>query len=481
MLSWLRSLFSGKAGPKPQGGGRGGGRVKGTYDAAAVTDENARHWRHTDALSARRANSPAVRKILRERSRYETDNNSYAQGILQTIANNLVGSGPTLQVTWGSDEANRQIEGHWKLWSTAIRLADKLRVLAKSKKRDGEGVGLLITNPAVPGPVQLDLHLAEAEQMTTPFLSPIDPLSVDGITFDDSGNPVTYHFLRYHPGDWAMAAHETRQVERRYVVHWFRCDRPGQVRGIPEFTPCLGLFQALRRFTLATITAAETAASFAAVLETTDGASRTDDGGADEDFDAYDIERGMMMRLPPGAKMNQFKGEHPGTTYEMFVWCLLREICRCLGVPLNVALGDSSKSNFSSARLDHLVYWEGVDVEREDMAREVLEPVFAEWYREARLAGLLPEGTPADASALPHRWEWPSRPVIDPKTEAESDEIRLRSGTATHAEIAGAQGRDWRERIRQRVMEEVYEAHVRDALGAPPKQAATEGVPTNAA
>jgi len=52
------------------------------------------------------------------------------------------------------------------------------------------------------------------------------------------------------------------------VVHWFRSDRPGQHRGIPEITPALPLFAQLRRYTLAVIAAAETAADFAAVLFT---------------------------------------------------------------------------------------------------------------------------------------------------------------------------------------------------------------------
>ena len=37
-------------------------------------------------------------------------------------------------------------------------------------------------------------------------------------------------------------------------------DRPGQARGIPDITPALPLFAQLRRFTLAVLAAAETAA-----------------------------------------------------------------------------------------------------------------------------------------------------------------------------------------------------------------------------
>ena len=52
------------------------------------------------------------------------------------------------------------------------------------------------------------------------------------------------------------------------VIHWFRADRPGQARGIPDIMPALPLFAQLRRFTLAVIAAAETAADFAGMLYT---------------------------------------------------------------------------------------------------------------------------------------------------------------------------------------------------------------------
>lgn len=465
MLNWLKSLF-GRQSAKP---GESHGRVRATYDAASIHDENAKHWRYVDALSARRANSLAVRKVIRERARYEVDNNSYAEGIIDTLANNLVGSGRRLSVSLGDEIVNQVVVDRWEEWSNAVALSDKLRTMCRAKKVDGEGFGLLISNPNINSPVQLDIHLLECDQVTTPFLDMRDPLSVDGIQFDGYGNVESYRVLRHHPGDWYGGPFDARPVSPRSMLHWFKKRRPGQVRGVSEITPSLGLFAQLRRFTLATLTAAETAAMFAAVLEsdaTMGPPAKADD--VDDTFDALEIERGVMPQLPPGMRMNQFESKHPSTTYEMFEWCLIRQICRCLHIPLTIALGDSSKSNFSSARLDHLVYWAAVAVEREDCEREVLEPVFREWYAEARLIpDFLPRGLPA---RIPHSWNWSARPVIDPKTEAEANEINLRSGAATQADIAGGEGRDWRARIRQRVQEEMFEDELRAEMGARPRR-----------
>ena len=71
--------------------------LRGRYDAATTTDENRRHWASADGLSADVANSPQIRRTLRNRSRYEVANNSYARGIVLTLANDLVGTGPRLR------------------------------------------------------------------------------------------------------------------------------------------------------------------------------------------------------------------------------------------------------------------------------------------------------------------------------------------------------------------------------------------------
>jgi len=66
--------------------------VRARYDAAQTTAENARHWAMADSLSADGAASADARRKLRERSRYEVANNSYAKGIVLTLANDCIGT-----------------------------------------------------------------------------------------------------------------------------------------------------------------------------------------------------------------------------------------------------------------------------------------------------------------------------------------------------------------------------------------------------
>jgi hypothetical protein len=261
MLNWLRRLTGRKA---AAGTAR---RVRARYDAALTTDENRRHWANADALSADASNSPEVRRTLRNRARYEVANNSYAKGIILTLANDSIGTGPRLQMLTTDVDVNRVLEREFGKWAQAINLAEKLRTMRVARATDGEAFALLTSNEKLGTPVTLDLRLVEAEQVTTPNLQFGKPGAVDGMEFDSFGNPALFHILRYHPGDTVFEA-TCDALPASAVIHYFRCDRPGQHRGVPDITPALPLFAQLRRFTLAVIAAAETAADFAGILYT---------------------------------------------------------------------------------------------------------------------------------------------------------------------------------------------------------------------
>jgi lambda family phage portal protein len=422
-------------------------RPRARYDAAQTNDENKRHWAAADALSARAANDPGSRARLRNRARYERANNGYCQGLTLTLANDVVGTGPTLQVLTDSDDANDQVETRFAEWAEEIGLADDLHTMKQAKAVDGESVAIFHSNPHLEGP-QLDLDLIEAEQLAHPYGVPISLKMVDGIELDDARQPVRYHVLREHPGDNFLNPLKWDVYPARQVVHWFRRDRPRQYRGVPEITASLPLFAQLRRYTLAVLTAAEIAADFSLLLETDSPASATP---PPTPFESMDIDRGMMTTLPAGVNAKQLDAKQPTSTYEAFKREILKEIGRCVNAPFNVISGDSSLYNYSSARLDHLLYRGSILVEREHCRRNVLERIFAAWYAEARLIpGYLPANLP---DILPHKWRWPGFSTIDPLKEALADTERLSNGTDTLAGLLAEENRDWEEEIDQRARE----------------------------
>jgi lambda family phage portal protein len=417
------------------------------FDSAQTTAENRNHWANADLLSADAAASPSIRQALRSRARYEVANNSYARGIVLTLANDTIGTGPRLQMATGIETSDRLIEQEFGAWMDEVRLPELLRTMRMARAQDGEAFALFSTNRQLRHPVKLSITLVEADQITTPDLSYLKEDAVDGIIFDWQGNPVTYHMLRVHPGS-SMGYSPTsyRQIQARYMIHWFRVDRPGQSRGLPDILPALPLFAQLRRYTLAVIGAAETAADIAVIMHTNAPAG----GEAAEVTPMNEIEfqQRMGVFVPEGWQPSQLKAEQPATTYEMFKHEILNEIARCLNMPYNVAAGNSSSYNYASGRLDHQTYYKSIAVDQRHCEAVVLDRILAAWLEEASLLyGFETIGAPL------HQWFWDGHEHVDPQKEANAQATRLVSNTTTLAAEYAKQGLDWEEQLRQRARE----------------------------
>lgn len=412
------------------------------YDSARTTAENRRHWANADGRSAKSANDAETRRLLRTRARYEAaENNSWAWGMVHTLANDTIGTGPRLQLLTEDPDLNRRVERAFKAWCDAVGLAEKLTVMRQARAIDGEAFAKLITNRRLPTAVQLDLNLIEADQVATPDLDPVATNAVDGIVFDEFTNPVEYHVLDSHPGDTYHLGLEYDRIDARFMLHWFRRIRPGQVRGIPDITPALDLFAELRRYRKAVLAAAETAADFAAVLYS-DAPPDTDGDDGSLAGETFEIERRVMTTLPAGWKMGQFKAEQPTTTYVEFVKALLNEIARCLNMPLNVALGNSSGYNYASGRLDHQVYFKSIRVDQAHAGRVLLDRIFMAWLENAWIVTDLLPAEPRGLEEWPHLWLWDEAEHVDPTKEATAQETRLRNLMTSFSEECQRQGVD---------------------------------------
>jgi len=295
--------------------------------------------------------------------------------------------------------------------------------------------------------------LVEADRVTSPVTTINRPDVVDGIELDEHGNPIAYHIVDEQPCPLGIGSGtvSSQRVEADSMLHWFRIDRPGQHRGVPEITPALPLFAQLRRYTLAVLGAAETAADFAAVLYT--DAPAGGEAVELEPMDVVELEKRMATTLPDGWRLGQIKAEHPNTAYWEFKREILGEIGRCLLVPVNVLIGDSSKHNYASGRLDHQTYFKQLRIEQADLGQRILDPIFAAWMEEARLAipvfaTIVTDGPQWEASSG-HGWFWDGQEHVDPTKEANAQATKLASLTTTLADEYARQGKDWEAALRQ--------------------------------
>lgn len=429
---------------------RPAGRALASYDVAVNTPNNERHWANADGLDADTSTNAFVRKKIRDRARYEIRNNTYARGIVDTLANDIVGTGPRLQMQTPNETLNRRIEDEFAAWVRDVRLGDKILLARKAQAESGEVFLIQKTNKRNSTPVKLDFEVVEADRVADPnqlTIGTADPRYFDGITVDEDGNPISYDVLKNHPGATRFGFNdfEFDRIAAKFVLHLFKPSRPGQVRGVSEIAAALPLFAYLRRYTLAVIAAAETAANNSYTIQSQHPALNEEDIAASgEPFDLIDIERNMATVMPAGWTLEQMKAEQPTTTYPDFKREILNEIARVLNMPFNVAAGNSAGYNYASGRLDHQTYFRTVGIEQTMLVRSAMDPIFAAWLDEARrVMPVIPDGQ------FRHSWFFDGFEHVDPSKEAQAQGLKLANLTTTLAHEYARKGLDWKEQIQQ--------------------------------
>lgn len=428
--------------------GRG---IKARFDSQFTTDENRRHWQLADSMSVDAAASWQVRRTLRMRSRYEYHNNGYYMNLVGNIGNYEIGIGPRLQMLTKNPALNQAVEDLFRTWAKEIKLGTTLKTMREARCYNGESFAILRTNPGLEHPIKLDVFEVEADQVSSPLFG-MYPANYpdqffDGVVLDPWGRPQTYHILRQHPGAFGafvIMGYEFDPYPARYVLHDYKRVRPGQQRGIPETLPVLPLFAQLRRYRLAVLGAAETAADYAAVLQSE--AAATDESGSTVPFDTVELEPRMATVLPGGWKLSQLHAEQPTANFDMFCDSILSEIACNQHVPLFFLTLDARKANMSSAYVVTQPFAKSVTANRE-VYNGFLDRILKEFIAEAmRIEGVLPEDRPEDLNQFTHTWRWPLIGThADPAKTASAQSIRLESGTSSIPHEAAEAGLDWEE------------------------------------
>lgn len=439
--------------------------IRASYDASKTSPENERHWSNATDKPAAWENTPDVRRKLRMRARYEADNNCYACGMVSTLSTDTVGYiAPKLQVLTADAEFNSFIERKWEEWSThhLVNLPSKLRIMDEGKRIEGENFLCLVNDEEIRQETEISLGVLNigSSRVTDPYWGHgtiKDGLyNDDGIMIDPSTGRVKYYtvvpaYQELLYGSSALFESNPLKIPARYMLHWFAPRRAGQFRGVSELTPALPLFAQLRRYDLATLTAAETAALLAGIMKTN---TPVPEPALVTDWTKTELERGTLLTLPDGWDATQFKPEQPVTAYQMFVDCVLRQIGRALDIPFGVVAGDSSKYNYSSARLDYTGYDERLKFDRQQLVIRILDRLFAEWVLE--LARSIPRvGTVFNAlRGIPHTWQFTKRPSIDPEKDARTATEKINNRTSNLAIECAKDGNNWEEVLTQRANEE---------------------------
>jgi hypothetical protein len=158
---------------------------------------------------------------------------------------------------------------------------------------------------------------------------------------------------------------------------------------------------------------------------------------------------GMMTTMPTGWHASQMEAKHPNATYQEFLRSQIAELGRPKSMPANKSRCDSSDYNFASGRLDHISYYDYLDVDRKDCDESVCDPLFDLWFDFAiQIFGWLGGNHEVVGSAARmHVWDWPTHKVADEKSEALATREKLASGQILLPQYYAQRGLDFADEV----------------------------------
>jgi len=287
--------------------------------------------------------------------------------------------------------------------------------------------------------IPLQLQVIEADFLYDTFSQtlPGGGFIKQGIEFDKQGRRVAYHLYRHHPGEINPLGNsfEILRIPASEILHVYRKDRAGQLRGVPWGAPALLKLRDFDDYDDAQLIRQKIAACFAAFVidkEATDGP------GADSDTLDKNLEPGLIYELPPGKEITFGNPPAVGLEYEPYAAVTLRSIATGFGVTYESLTQDYSRVNFSSGRMGWIEFHRNIEQWRWNMLIPNLCEKVWDWFVEAaELAGEVTVDRTKKAT-----WTPPKREMIDPVKETDAQITAIRGGLKTLSEAIREQGND---------------------------------------
>lgn len=414
--------------------------------------------------------------VLRARARQIVRSNPYASNAADSFVANAVGTGIKPSSLVKDAELKNNIQEAWLAWTDEAD-ADNLTdfyglqaLVARAMFEAGECFIRFRPRRVEDGlTVPLQIQVLEAELLPFNKTGSHNGNTLRcGIEFDRIGKRVAYHFYRNHPGD--TTEQENRgdivRVPASEILHIYRPQRPGQIRGVPWIAPALVKLFLLDQYDDAELDRKKVAALFAGFI--TKNAPEDNilgEGAAAADGSAVaGLSPGTMQVLLPGEDVKFSSPADVGGSYEMFQYRTLLAACAAMGIPYTNVTGDLKAANYSSIRAGTVEFRRRLDqFQHATLIFQMCRPIWLRWLEAAALSGALdmPEFSRnphlyTPVKWIPPKWEW-----VDPLKDRQAEKIAQECGWKAPSDIIESEGYD---------IDETYERIAadqrrRDALG----------------
>ena len=381
-------------------------------------------------------------RALRARSRDLARNDDSCKRFLFLVKQNVLGyMGVTLQGAnmLGNEEPdeewNNEIEREWTAFGTKRRRGGVSQgPSACGSMSMRQMAWLTLWNKIIDGEVFIQILRGYPHNRSKFALRFLNPDLLDhsycgnykgrriemGVELDDFDRPVAYWFSKTMDSKTKSNSKRNRiRIPATQMIHVFRKEYIGQVRGIPEFAGVMYKTKMLSGVHEAIVVGWRVAAAKMGFFLPKEPEEYEDEDTAEElKSRTIDASPGSFDVLPYNYDLKEFNPDYPNSTYESGHKTFMQQIANGLNVSAPTLSNNYEGVNYSSLRQALLEDREGWRCVQAEMIDDYYSPVFEEFYdwsvdvtNRIRVAARNRDLEPA-VLWQPRGWPW-----IDPEKE----------------------------------------------------------------
>lgn len=408
------------------------------------------------------AMNKAARQTLRARARDLERNSEVASGVLEALDRNVIGTGISMQAQTKSKAFNERIEKLWNSWCHAENcditetqsLNDLVRMIFRRQWVDG-GVLVIYSidkNKRIP----LQIQVREVDDLATgsyPYTS--GNILSEGVEMNKVGKPIAYYLTTTDANGFETMVPERIPAERVSFL-WDRT-RPSQFREVSRLAKAITRIKDLDDYNQAVAFQQKTQACTSVYIETDNTNELPGRPSNNGDFNRLEqISAGSVNYLKPGEKVATLIPNGQAAEVANYMVTQLRLVAAGQGLSLEGTTRDVERVNYSSARQNLIEDNKTYKRLRDDLIEHLMRPMYKKFVKACYLAGLLDRCgfDIADEDFYEATWLAEGMPWIDPKKEAEADNIALQNNTTTLQAVCARNGLDWLDVLDQKEREQ---------------------------
>jgi lambda family phage portal protein len=394
--------------------------------------------------------------LLRARSREMVRDHWAFSRILQVMTSHVIGSGINIVPDNGSDRIDKQCSLMLEEWMERADVTGELNfhgltALAFRSMLEGGDVifRMLDMGARDERSVPFALQLCEGDIIDSSrdaALANARTNSRLGVELGPLGQRVGYWLFPNHPGE--MNTVNTASTLRPYAdtIHLMQPLRPGQVRGVPIFSPVLLPARDLADLVDAVVMKAKIEACFSVFVKKTGDISPFDDRQSTVDGMRFtELSPGLFTELREGEDVTFADPSSNNSSFKDINNSQLYAMAAGAGITFDQLTGDLTNANYSSLRAGKIEFRRIIEQLQWNVIiprihRRVVDAV----TERATMVGELRE------RAEPYRWEFvpPANEPIDPMKDLQADILAVRAGRMSPQEFISGWGRDWKKVVR---------------------------------